>query len=190
VKALYPAQQRSKAALHALAIVNGDGYKHNVWVRFADGEIVRAKTWFWQDVYSGKILAWRTDKTEHTDMIRLAFGDLVERGASPRRCSSTTRSRPPTRRCPAACATASASRCATKSRTACSSLLGVDVHTWATPGHGQAKPVERAFGTGGVGEYVDKAPELAAAPGPARTRWTSPTTTARRSRSSSPPCRR
>jgi putative transposase len=41
-------------------------------------------------------------------------------------------------------------------------LLGVDVH-WATPGHGQAKPIERAFGVGGVGEYIDKAPEFAGA---------------------------
>jgi hypothetical protein len=79
----YPAQQRSKAALVALQIVNADGYKHNLWVRFPDGEVIRAKTWYWQDVYSSKILAWRTDKTEHTDMVRLAFGDLVERWGIP-----------------------------------------------------------------------------------------------------------
>ncbi len=45
-------------------------------------------------------------------------------------------------------------------------LMNVDVR-WATPGHGQAKPVERVFGIGGLGEYVDKAPELAGA-------WTGP----------------
>jgi putative transposase len=30
-------------------------------------------------------------------------------------------------------------------------------------GHGQAKPIERLFGIGGAGEYIDKAPELAGA---------------------------
>ena len=39
--ALYPAQMRSRAALSALAIINGDGYMHNLFVVFPDGEIRR-----------------------------------------------------------------------------------------------------------------------------------------------------
>src|SRR6266446_461167 len=39
--------------------------------------------------------------------------------------------------------------------------LGVERVMWATPAHGQAKPIERVFGIGGIGEYVDKAPDLA-----------------------------
>jgi putative transposase len=63
-KALFPPQIRDKAALHALQIVNGDGYKHNLWVRFPDGACSAPKTWFWQDVYSSKILvlAHRRDR--------------------------------------------------------------------------------------------------------------------------------
>jgi len=45
-------------------------------------------------------------------------------------------------------------------------LLGVQVH-WTSVlnghGHGQAKPVERAFGTGGLGEVIDKHPAFAGA---------------------------
>ena len=44
--------------------------------------------------------------------------------------------------------------------------LGVNVH-WTSvnlgKGHGQAKPVERAFGVGGLGEWIDKHPAFAGA---------------------------
>jgi hypothetical protein len=33
--------------------------------------------WWWQDEYSGKILAWRLDKTENWGLVRLTIGDLI-----------------------------------------------------------------------------------------------------------------
>ena len=63
--------------------LNGDGYQHNVFVRFPNGKVGRPKTWFWQDVHSGKILAWRTAETESSCQIRLAFADVVERYGIP-----------------------------------------------------------------------------------------------------------
>lgn len=42
-------------------------------------------------------------------------------------------------------------------------ILGIEVHFTSIlygEGHGQAKPIERAFGRGGIGEKVDKRPEL------------------------------
>jgi hypothetical protein len=160
---LYPAQQRVRAALAALSIVNADGYKHNVWVVDEDtGVVFRPHTWVWQDVFSSKVLAWRTDETEHTGQIQLAFGDACERfgipdavlvdntlaaanktmsGGIPHRFRFKVRPEEPL---------------------GVFALFNLEVH-WATPGHGQAKPVERAFGIGGLGEYVDKAPECARA---------------------------
>ena len=162
---LYPAQQRVKAALHALAIVNGDGYAHKrIWVAFEDGEIRRARTWFWQDVYSAKILAWRTDKTEHTDLIRLSFGDLIERFGIPGRAVLLDNTRA------AANKTMSGGvrhrfrfKVKDEEPDGVFKLLGIERVMWATPDHGQAKPIERGFGIGGVGEYVDKAPEFTGA---------------------------
>ena len=78
LRRLYPAQERSVRDLHALQWINGDGYQHNVFVKWPNGTIERPKTWFWQDIYSRRILAWRVDSTEHTDLIRVSFGDLVE----------------------------------------------------------------------------------------------------------------
>jgi len=161
-KALYPAQQRSKAALAALQIVNGDGYKHNVWVRFPDGEVVRAKTWYWQDVYSSKILAWRTDKTEHTDMIRLAFGDLVETYGIPEAAVLDNTLAAANKTMSGGIKHRFRFKVRDEEPDGVFKLLGVAVH-WATPRHGQAKPVERAFGIGGIGEYIDKAPEFSGA---------------------------
>ncbi len=52
---LYPAQLRSVRELQALEWINGDGYQHNIFVKWPDGTIARPKTWFWQDIYSIKL---------------------------------------------------------------------------------------------------------------------------------------
>lgn len=157
---MYPALDRSVAELHALEWINGDGYQHNVFVRWPDDTIARPKTWFWQDVYSRKIIGFRTDETEHSDVIRLALGDVIEHwgiprhatidntraaankwltGGVPNRYRFTVREDDPLGLLPS---------------------LGVQVH-WTSVnngrGHGQAKPVERAFQSiGGLGDYVDR----------------------------------
>ncbi len=159
---LYPAQQRDKSALSALAIVNADGYKHNLWVEFPDGEIIRAKTWYWQDVYSSRILGWRTDKTEHTDMIRLSFGDLVEQYGIPDRVLLDNTLAAANKTMSGGIKHRFRFKVREEEPDGVFKLLGCAV-TWATPGHGQAKPVERAFGIGGIGEIIDKAPEFAGA---------------------------
>lgn len=155
---LYPAQVRSRAALCALDIVNADGYQHNVWVRFKDGEVCRPKTWCWQDVHSSKALAWRTDKTENTESIRLSLGDLVERYGIP--------GGPMLDNTMAAANKAMSGGAARRYRFTVREddgmgvfkALGMNDPIWVTPGWGQAKPVERIFGTGGLGEVVDKHP--------------------------------
>lgn len=162
----YPSQDRTVETLHALEWINGDGYQHNVFVIWPDGSIKRPKTWFWQDIYSRKILSYRVDLTENTDQIRLSFGDLVEQygiptdvtidntraaankwmtGGVPNRYRFKVKEDDPLGLFPS---------------------LGIKVH-WtsviAGKGHGQAKPIERAFGVGGLGEYVDKHPAFAGA---------------------------
>jgi len=164
--ALYPPMQRSVLDLHAGEWINGDGYQHNVFVKWPDGTIARPKTWFWQDVYSRRILSWRTDQTEHTDVIRQSVGDLIEKYGVPRHATiDNTR--------------AAANKWMTggfphryrfkvkeDDPDGLFKTLDIQPH-WtsviAGKGHGQAKPVERAFGVGGIGEVVDKHPALAGA---------------------------
>ncbi|MCW9710878.1 Mu transposase C-terminal domain-containing protein [Avibacterium sp. 21-586] len=160
----YPSMQRSVADLDAMEWINGDGYQHNVFVEWHNGEIVRPKTWIWQDIRTRKILAYRTDLSENSDTIRLSLMDLVYKYGIPRHLTiDNTR--------------AAANKWMTggvKNRyrfkvkeddvQGIIPLLGIELH-WTSiqfgKGHGQAKPVERAFSHGGLGELVDKHPTLA-----------------------------
>ncbi|MEO0999844.1 MAG: transposase domain-containing protein [Pseudomonadota bacterium] len=140
----FPPQVRSRAELHALALVNADVHKFDVFVRWSDGSVVRPQMIAFQDVFSGKILSWRVDLTPNKVAVMSAFGDLVEEygipgavlfdngrefankwltGGVPTRFRFKVREDDPLGVLP---------------------QLGIGVH-WATPGHGQAKPIERAF---------------------------------------------
>lgn len=77
--ALFPRQKRDATVFAAGEAVNGDGLKFDrLWVRFPDGEIINTATaWLYQDLRTRKILAWRLGKTENTDLFRLATYDLT-----------------------------------------------------------------------------------------------------------------
>jgi hypothetical protein len=139
-----PAQRRDHGTLHALEGVNADFHKFDVFVKWSDGEVVRPQMCAWQDIHSGKILAWRLAKAPNAATTRLALADLVEAwgvpdhawldngrefaskwitGGTPHRHRFKVRDDEPT---------------------GVLTMLQVQVH-WATPYHGQAKPIERAF---------------------------------------------
>jgi hypothetical protein len=76
---LHPFQHRDKTCFKAGEAVSGDGLKFDkIWVKFDDDEILNTATgWFWQDIFSGKLIAYRLGKTENTDLFRLATYDLT-----------------------------------------------------------------------------------------------------------------
>ncbi|MCL7726127.1 Mu transposase C-terminal domain-containing protein [Actinobacillus pleuropneumoniae] len=164
VAKLVPALRRTVKDLLAGEWINGDGYQHNVFVKWHTGEIVRPKTWFWQDVRTRKILGYRTSISENTDSIRHALMDVIFNYGIPNTITlDNTR---------AAANKAMTGGIANRYRFKHDELdpkgimpiLGIEVHFTSIlygEGHGQAKPVERAFGRGGIGEIVDKRPELA-----------------------------
>ncbi|WP_440210082.1 transposase domain-containing protein [Actinobacillus pleuropneumoniae] len=164
VAKLVPALRRTVKDLLAGEWINGDGYQHNVFVKWHTGEIVRPKTWFWQDVRTRRILGYRTSISENTDSIRHALMDVIFNYGIPNTITlDNTR---------AAANKAMTGGIANRYRFKHDELdpkgimpiLGIDVHFTSIlygEGHGQAKPIERAFGKGGIGEKVDKRPELA-----------------------------
>lgn len=142
----YPAQERDRSMFTALEGVNADGHRWDVRVRFPDGSEGRPCILGWQDLYSGKILAWRLCDQESSDVVRLSFGDLLRNygvpghvwldngrafaskwmtGGTPNRYRFKVRDEDP-----AGLITA---------------LVGKDNVHWVTPYHGQAKPIERAW---------------------------------------------
>lgn len=156
----YPHQERDRSVFHALEAVNADGHKFDVFVRWPDGEIVRPMMCAWQDIYSGKMLSYRVDKSENSDSIRLSFGDMVDcygvpadafldngRGFASKWMTGGT----PTRY---------RFKIKEEEPTGIMTTLNVKIH-WCTPYHGQAKPIERAFRD--LCEYVAKHPRFAGA---------------------------
>lgn len=76
---MFPPQSRDRSVFAAGQAVNGDGLKFDtLWVAFEDGEIINTATgWFWQDIGTNKIIAHRVAKTENTDLFRLSTWDLT-----------------------------------------------------------------------------------------------------------------
>lgn len=145
LKRRFPAQERDRSGFHALEAVNADGHKFDVFVRWpGEAKPVRVVMVAIQDLYSGMILGWRIDRSESAELVRLVIGDVVQRygifskiwldngrafaskwltGQMPFRYRFKIRNEEPQ---------------------GILLTLGVEVH-WATPYHGQAKPIERAF---------------------------------------------
>lgn len=163
---LFPAQQRTVADLHAMEWINGDGYQHNVFVRWRNGEILRPKTWFWQDVYSRKIIAWRCDASENSDSIRLSLMDAIKAYGKPDHVTIDNTRAAANKWLSGGVPTRYRFKVKKDDPIGILPLLGIQIH-WTSviggKGWGQAKPVERAFGVGGLEEYIDKHPALAGA---------------------------
>lgn len=74
---MFPPMIRDRSEFHALQAVNADGHRWDVFVQFPDKpKPIRPLMLAIQDLYSGKILAWRIAENEGADTVRLAFGDL------------------------------------------------------------------------------------------------------------------
>lgn len=162
-----PPQRRTVAHLNALDIVNGDGYKHNVFVQWSDdpnAKPIRPVTWFWQDVRTRKILAWCTDDTENPDSIRIALMRLIRQYGIPHQLTLDNTTSASNRQMTGRSSTRKRYKVREDDPIGVFEMLGVDVvHTSIIEGHGhgQAKPIERTFGVGGLGVLIDKDQSIA-----------------------------
>lgn len=168
---LVPAQRRVRAGLHAMQIVNGDGYTHNFWVRLPNGKVIRPTTWFFQDIYSSMLLSYCVDLDENTDMLGLALHQMVSTYGVPTACI-LDRGSP-------ALAQAMSGRMhrpggrdkqhkkfdsvevegAMTSMGMDVSWTRVEADTVGNKGNARAKPIERVFHSkGGLGDVLDKHP--------------------------------
>ena len=141
---LYPAQARSRAELGALAWVNADGHTFDVFVQLPGGGVGRPCLVAFQDVYSGLILSWRLAESEHRDVVRLAFGDVIERYGVPEDVLLDNGRAFASKWLSGGTPTRYRFKVRPEDPTGLFLQLGCTVH-WATPFHGQAKPIERAF---------------------------------------------
>lgn len=152
LKRLYPAQTRDRLSLHALEAVNADYHRFDVFVRWpaepgsnsGEGEIVRPQLVAFQDIYSGRILSWRIDRTPNKVGVSLALGDLIERFGIPARVVLDNGREFANKFLTGGVPTRYRFKVKDDDIPGVLTTLGVQVH-WATPYSGQSKPIERAF---------------------------------------------
>lgn len=144
LKEMYPPQERDRSMFHALEAVNIDGHKWDVFVKWPDGSVSRPLMVAIQDLYSNKCLAWRIDKSENSDMVRLVIADTLRdfgifehiymdngrafaskciSGGTPNRYRFKVKPEEPS---------------------GILTTLGIQI-TWTRPYSGQSKPIERMF---------------------------------------------
>jgi hypothetical protein len=144
--ASFPHQTRDRTAFKAMEHVCADGHKWDFWVTHpTTGKPVRPISIVWQDLYSNKILSIRHGVGEGAHLVQLALHDMVRDHGAPDHAWLDNG-----RGFAAKGITGGAShrhRFKPKADDPEGLLvqLGVEVH-WSTVAHGQAKPIERAFG--------------------------------------------
>lgn len=158
---LYPPQERTVEGIHAMEWLNGDGYQHNVFVKWFNGEILRPKTWFWQDIRSRKIVGWRCDISENTDSIRLSLMDVFAKYGVPKEITIDNTRAAANKWMTGGVPNRYRFKVKEDDPLGIIPMMGINLH-WSSvnfgKGHGQAKPIERTFGVGGLEEYIDKHP--------------------------------
>lgn len=155
----YPAQERDHSVFKAMEAVNGDGYTFYKYVDFGPAGVHRPTAWVWQDLYSSRILSWRIDVSENATMLRLALGDLVEQYGIPGYAWLDNTMAAANKWLSGGIPNRYRFKVKEEEALGIMPQLGIQVH-WTTPGHGQAKPIERAFGIGGLGEMIDRHPKF------------------------------
>lgn len=159
-----PQAHVTKGHLAAGEANSGDGLRFDtMWVRFHDGEVQSPVAWIYQDVATNRILAHAVDKNENTDLFRVATYKLLE-VCLPRllqidntrtAANKTMTGQAPFRH-----------RFKNNAETDPLGLLvlaGIEVQ-WSNPDTAVAspgaKPIERAFGRGGLHELMRGRPQF------------------------------
>ncbi|WP_313350501.1 transposase domain-containing protein [Paracoccus sp. (in: a-proteobacteria)] len=141
----FPPQIRDRSQMVAMEGVNADCHKFDVFVQWDDDDKPRrAQLVAFQDLYSGKILAWRIDRDPNKVAVMSAFGELVETWGIPRHCLFDNGREFANKWLSGGTSTRFRFKVRDDDPLGVLPLLGIQIH-WAKPAHGQAKPVERAF---------------------------------------------
>lgn len=147
LKRLYPAQIRDRSKLHALEGVNGDYHRFDVFVNMQtpDGiRVVRPQMVAFQDLFSGKILAWRLSYSANSQTVQLCLGDLIEEWGIPKHVLLDNGREFAAKLITGGTKTRFRFKVTEEDIPGLLTTLGCEVH-WATPYSGQSKPIERAF---------------------------------------------
>ena len=141
----FPPQIRDRSTLTALEGVVADCHKVDVFVQWPGIEApVRVQIVAFTDLFSNKILSWKVDLDPNKVAVAAAFGDLVENWGIPRHCLFDNGREFANKWLTGGTPTRFRFKVRDDDVLGILPQMGIQVH-WATPGHGQAKPIERSF---------------------------------------------
>lgn len=141
----FPPQIRDRSTLTAMEGVNADCHKIDVFVQWPGIDTpVRPQIVAFQDLYSNKFLAWRVDLAPNKVAVMSAFGELIETWGIPKHCLFDNGREFANKWLTGGTPTRFRFTVREDDPLGVLPTLGIQVH-WATPAHGQAKPVERGF---------------------------------------------
>lgn len=141
----FPPQIRDRRDMVALQHLNADCHRWDVFVRWPGHDTpVRPHVIAFQDTYSGKILSWRIDLTPNKVAVMEAFGEVVETYGLPQECLFDNGMEFANKWLTGGAQHRFRFKLRDDEALGVLEQLGIKMH-FATPGHGQAKPIERAF---------------------------------------------
>lgn len=160
-KTLYPAQRRIRTHLHAMQAVNMDGHKFDVFVNWpGQAKPIRPILVALQDLYSGKVIAWRLSDSENKETVRLVIGDMVEKHGIPQAIFLDNGRAFASKQISGRAKNRFRFKVKEDDPQGLLTALGVQIH-WTTPYSGQSKPIERAFRD--LADAISKHPACAGA---------------------------
>jgi putative transposase len=152
-----PSIRRTVDDIQVLEWVNIDGHVFDVRVKHPDtGKDIRPTLVGIQDIRSSKMLAWRVGVSESAATVRLVFADLIRDFGIPSDIILDNGRGFAAKWLTGGALTRYRFKILPEDPQGLLVSLGVNIH-WATPFHGQAKPIERAWGD--LCNYIAKSAE-------------------------------
>lgn len=161
LRAMFPPQIRDRSTLTALEWVNADCHKIDVFVWWPGIKLpVRPQLIVFQDIYSGKVLAWEIDLTPNKVAVMQTFMKVLRDFGIPKGCLFDNGMEFANKDMTGGAQHRFRFKVSEAEPIGILGMLGVEM-SFATPAHGQAKPIERAFRD--VAEDIAKDPRFAGA---------------------------
>lgn len=157
----FPPQRRDRTQMAPMEGVNADWHKFDFMVQWPGiDEPVRPQAVVFQDLFSNKFLSWQYDLNPNTIATVSAFGQMVEEFGIPKHVTFDNGMEFANKRLSGGVKNRFRFKVLDDDPVGILPLLGIELH-FATPAHGQAKPIERAFRD--IADRVAKDPRFAGA---------------------------
>ena len=145
LRACFPPQIRDRSTMTAMEMVNADCHKIDVFVWWPGlPEPVRPQLIVFQDVYSGKMLSWAIDLNPNKVAVMQAFMKMVRTYGRPQACLFDNGMEFANKDITGGAKHRFRFKISDAEPVGILGMLGIDM-SFARPGRGQSKPIERGF---------------------------------------------